>query len=77
MIPRTLYDSDHEMFRQSVRKFIETHAIPNHEMWEKEGMVSDKVWLDAGSQGFLCPTVAEKYEVLTRIFVTTVLSMKR
>ena len=61
MIPRTLYDSDHEMFRQSVRKFIETHAIPNHEMWEKEGMVSDKVWLDAGSQGFLCPTVAEKY----------------
>lgn len=61
MIPRTLYDSDHEMFRQSVRKFIETHAIPNHEMWEKEGMVSDEVWLGAGSQGFLCPTVAEKY----------------
>ena len=61
MIPRTLYDSDHEMFRQSVRKFIETHAIPNHEMWEKEGMVSDEVWLSAGSQGFLCPTVAEKY----------------
>ena len=61
MVPRTLYDSDHEMFRQSVRKFIETHAIPNHEMWEKEGMVSDEVWLGAGSQGFLCPTVAEKY----------------
>ncbi len=61
MIPRTLYDSDHEMFRQSVRKFIETHAIPNHEKWEKEGMVSDEVWLGAGSQGFLCPTVAEKY----------------
>ena len=61
MIPRTLYDSDHEMFRQSVRKFIETHAIPHHETWEKEGMVSDEVWLGAGSQGFLCPTVAEKY----------------
>ena len=61
MILRTLYDSDHEMFRQSVRKFIETHAIPNHETWEKEGMVSDEVWLGAGSQGFLCPTVAEKY----------------
>ena len=30
-------------------------------MWEKEGMVSDEVWLSAGSQGFLCPTVAEKY----------------
>ena len=61
MIPRTLYDSDHELFRQSVRKFIETQAIPHHETWEKEGMVSDEVWLGAGSQGFLCPTVAEKY----------------
>ena len=61
MIPRTLYDSDHEMFRQSVRKFIETNAIPHHETCEKEGMVSDEVWLGAGSQGFLCPTVAEKY----------------
>ena len=61
MIPRNLYDSDHEMFRQSVRKFIETQAIPHHETWEKEGMVSNEVWLGAGSQGFLCPTVAEKY----------------
>ena len=77
MIPRTLYDSDHEMFRQSVRKFIETHAIPNHETWEKEGMVSDEVWLGAGSQGFYAQQLRRSMEVLTRIFVTTVLSMKR
>lgn len=61
MIPRNLYDSDHEIFRQSVRKFIETQAIPHHDEWEKDGMVSDDIWLEAGAQGFLCPTVSEEY----------------
>ena len=61
MIPRNLYDSDHEIFRQSVRKFIETQAVPQHDEWEKDGMVSDDIWLEAGAQGFLCPTVSEEY----------------
>jgi alkylation response protein AidB-like acyl-CoA dehydrogenase len=61
MIPRNLYDSDHEIFRQSVRKFIETQAAPHHDEWEKDGMVSDDIWLEAGAQGFLCPTVSEEY----------------
>lgn len=61
MIPRNLYDSDHEIFRQSVRKFIETQAVPHHDEWEKDGMVSDDIWLGAGAQGFLCPTVSEEY----------------
>jgi alkylation response protein AidB-like acyl-CoA dehydrogenase len=61
MIPRQLYDSDHEMFRDSVRRFLETEAMPQHEQWEKDGMVSDDIWLKAGEQGFLCPMVPEEY----------------
>jgi alkylation response protein AidB-like acyl-CoA dehydrogenase len=61
MIPRTLYDSDHDMFRDSVRKFLQAEAVPHHDQWEKDGMVSDEVWLKAGEQGFLCPTVPEEY----------------
>ncbi len=49
------------MFRDSVRKFLETEAMPHHEQWEKDGMVSDEIWLKAGEQGFLCPTVPEEY----------------
>ena len=48
MIPRQLYDSDHEMFRDSLRKFLEIEAMPNHEQWESDGMVSDDIWLKAG-----------------------------
>ena len=61
MIPRHLYDSDHEMFRGSVRKFLETEAMPHHEQWENDGMVSDEIWLKAGEQGFLCPMAPEEY----------------
>jgi len=61
MIPRTLYDSDHDMFRDSLRKFIQAEGMPNHEQWEKDGMVSDEIWLKAGEQGFLCPMVPEEY----------------
>ena len=61
MIPRHIYDSDHEMFRDSLRKFIETEAQPHHDQWEQDGMVSDEVWLKAGEQGFLCPMVPEQY----------------
>ncbi|MDG1165576.1 MAG: acyl-CoA dehydrogenase family protein [Porticoccaceae bacterium] len=61
MIPRTLYDSDHDMFRDSLRKFIEVEAMPHHEQWEKDGMVSDDIWLKAGEQGFLCPMIPEEY----------------
>ena len=37
MIPRTLFTSEHDLFRSSVRKFLETEAVPFHEQWEKEG----------------------------------------
>jgi acyl-CoA dehydrogenase len=61
MIPRKLYDADHDMFRDTVRKFLQAEAAPHHEQWEMDGMVSDEIWLRAGEQGFLCPTVPEEY----------------
>ena len=68
MIPRNLYDSDHEMFRDSLRQFLEVEAMPHHEQWEKDGMVSDEIWLKAGEQGFLCPMIPEEYGGLATDF---------
>ncbi len=61
MIPRTVYEPEHEMFRESVRKFLETQAAPYHEQWEKDGEVDRGLWNKAGEQGFLAPTVPEEY----------------
>ncbi len=61
MIPRTVYDADHELFRDSVRKFLEIEAVPYHDQWEKDGQVSRELWSKAGEQGFLAPTTPEEY----------------
>ncbi len=61
MIPRTLFNSDHEMFRDSLRKFLDKEVVPFHAQWEEDGQVSRDVWVKAGEQGFLCPCVAPNY----------------
>jgi acyl-CoA dehydrogenase len=61
MIPRTVFDADHELFRDSVRKFFEIEAVPYHEQWEKDGQVSRELWTKAGAQGFLAPTTPEEH----------------
>lgn len=61
MIPRTVFNSEHEMFRDSVRKFLEVEAAPYHSQWEKDGQVDRKLWNKAGEMGFLCPQAPEAY----------------
>lgn len=60
-IPRTVYEEEHELFRGSVRKFLETEAAPFHHQWEKDGHVDRQLWVKAGEQGFLSPTVPEEF----------------
>jgi acyl-CoA dehydrogenase len=61
MIERTLFREEHEMFRQSVRKFVEKEIVPHHAQWEHDGIVPRELWLKAGQQGMLCCTVPEEY----------------
>ncbi len=61
MIPRTLFDADHEGFRDAFRKFLEQEAVPYHDQWEEAGQVSRALWEKAGEMGFLCPTLPEQY----------------
>lgn len=61
MIPRTVYEAEHELFRETVHRFLEAEAGPHHEQWEKDGQVSREIWLKAGEQGFLCPQVSQEY----------------
>jgi alkylation response protein AidB-like acyl-CoA dehydrogenase len=61
MIPRTLFDSDHEAFRDAFRKFCEKEIAPHHDDWEEQGYVDRAVWNKAGANGFLCATLPEAY----------------
>ncbi|WP_018990727.1 acyl-CoA dehydrogenase family protein [Aromatoleum toluclasticum] len=61
MIKRNLFSEEHEMFRDTVRKFIDREIRPYHAQWEKDGIVSREVWRKAGDAGLLCCTVDEQY----------------
>ncbi len=61
MIPRTLFTSDHESFRDSFRRFAEREIAPFHAQWEEQGFVDREVWRKAGANGFLCMTMPEAY----------------
>jgi acyl-CoA dehydrogenase len=52
---RRLYSEEHEIFRQSFRKFVEAEVVPNQARWVEQGMVDRAVWRKAGAAGFLCP----------------------
>ena len=61
MIERSLFSSEHEMFRETVRRFIEKEIAPYHAQWEKDGIVPKELWLKAGEAGLLCCTISEEY----------------
>ena len=61
MFQRTLFSAEHDMFRDSVDRFIAEHVAPFHTQWEKDGQVSRELWRTAGSMGLLCATIPEEY----------------
>ncbi|MDA2891333.1 acyl-CoA dehydrogenase family protein [Mycolicibacterium sp. BiH015] len=58
---RTLFEPEHEMFRESFRTFLERHVAPHHDQWEKDKLVDRDVWQEAGKQGFLGMAVPEEF----------------
>ena len=60
-IERTLFNGDHEIFRGTVRRFVDNEIAPFHAEWEKDGKISRDAWTKAGKLGLLCASVPEEY----------------
>jgi alkylation response protein AidB-like acyl-CoA dehydrogenase len=58
---RSLFDDEHEQFRASVRRFIETEMAPRYDEWETAGIVDRDVFRQLGAHGFLGMSVPEQY----------------
>ncbi|SFQ23434.1 acyl-CoA dehydrogenase family protein [Pseudomonas borbori] len=61
MFERNLFEKEHDMFRETVRKFIDKEIAPFHQQWEVDGIVPRELWLKAGEAGMLCCTIPEEY----------------
>lgn len=58
---RTFLKEEHDIFRRSLRTFLEQEAAPFIKQWEEEKEVPRSFWKKMGKHGFLSPQVSEKY----------------
>jgi alkylation response protein AidB-like acyl-CoA dehydrogenase len=58
---RDLYEPEHEMFRESFRRFLEKEIVPRAEEFEREGIMDRSDFPRAGAAGFLGMEVPEEY----------------
>ncbi|MEU4248852.1 acyl-CoA dehydrogenase family protein [Amycolatopsis sp. NPDC026612] len=58
---RTIFTTEHELFRRSARTYFEKECVPFVDEWEAAGKVSREAWLKAGEQGLLGWEVPEEY----------------
>jgi len=49
------------MLRKSFRKYLKDKIIPHYPEWEDAGIIPREVWLEAGKNGWLCPTAEEQF----------------
>ena len=60
----SIYETEHEDFRKTVRTFLEREAVPHTEEWEKAGVVDRDLWTKAGEAGLLGFEIPEEYDGL-------------
>lgn len=61
MLSRTLFDDDHELFRDSVRSFLAKEVVPHADAWEEAGVVDKAMFRKAGESGFLGIEIPERF----------------
>ena len=61
MITRNVFRDDHEMFRATVRRFVERECLPRQAEWDEAGCVDRDTWRKAGKEGLLCTSLPEEY----------------
>lgn len=57
---REVFRPEHELFRDSVRRFLAERVGPNLDRWAERGCFDRSVFQQAGELGLLCPTVPEE-----------------
>ncbi len=70
------FTEEHELFRQSVRQFVETEVIPRANEWEEKRQVDKAIWKRMGDLGFLGINFPEEYGGTNADFFYSVVLME-
>jgi alkylation response protein AidB-like acyl-CoA dehydrogenase len=60
-VERTIFEEEHDRFREVVARFVADEVVPHHDAWERDGQVPRELWTKAGALGLLCTDVPTEY----------------
>ncbi len=58
---RAAFNEEHDLFRDSVRRFLAREATPHLDRWEEQGAIDVEFWRKSGEAGLLCAQVSPDY----------------
>ncbi len=58
---RKIFKEEHNIFRETFKKYAAKEITPYLEKWDEEGIVPREAFKKMGENGFLCPWMEEKY----------------
>ena len=60
-VKRKIFETEHDLFRESVRQFVDTEIVPHHMKWSEAGKVEREMFTKAGRAGLLGMRVPTEY----------------
>jgi alkylation response protein AidB-like acyl-CoA dehydrogenase len=70
------FTEEHNLFRQSLRDFLQKEVVPNLDKWEEEGKIDTSIWQKMGDMGFLGIPYPEEYGGMNLDFFYTVILLE-
>ena len=58
---RLIFEPEHDIFRESARRFFQQEIAPHAERWREQGCVEREAFRKAGEQGYLMMWADEEY----------------
>ncbi|MBV9382537.1 MAG: acyl-CoA dehydrogenase family protein [Streptosporangiaceae bacterium] len=58
---RRIFEPEHDMFRETARRFYQTECVPHSAEWERNGITAREPWLRAGELGLIGWEAPEKF----------------
>jgi alkylation response protein AidB-like acyl-CoA dehydrogenase len=70
------FTEEHQLFRQSLKDFLEKEVVPNVNKWEKEGAIDSNIWEKVGEMGYFGLATSEEYGGLNLDLFYTVIFLE-
>ncbi len=58
---RIIYDSEHQLLRDELRRFLQENAVPQLRNWEAQGHADRSIWTQLGELGAMSPMLPSEY----------------